>query len=213
MSKQLMIIITGAPGTGKTTLSKSLAEKLNIPVINKDEIKELLFDNLGIKDNEWQLKLGITSFNLLYFFVEKLIQAGKPFIVEGNFDNTYSTAYFNDIRSKHNFQLVQIYCHTEYRVLYDRFVARDKSGTRHPGHIRLGWAAEFEDFQKHISERKFVPLDINQNGDVLIDIDTTSFEDVNFKKIYEEIKEIMVQKNRPCVPLACVPFVKPKKGE
>jgi predicted kinase len=38
-----MIIVTGAPGAGKTTLSKNLAGKFNLPVINKDEIKELLF--------------------------------------------------------------------------------------------------------------------------------------------------------------------------
>ena len=89
MSENLMIIITGAPGTGKTTLSKNLAKKFNLSVINKDEIKELLFDNLGIKDMEWALQLGVTSFYLTFFFVEKLLLTGKPFIVEGNFDNKY----------------------------------------------------------------------------------------------------------------------------
>lgn len=56
MTEKLMVIITGAPDTGKTTLSKNLTKKLNLPVINKDEIKDLLFDDLGIKDNEWQLR-------------------------------------------------------------------------------------------------------------------------------------------------------------
>jgi shikimate kinase len=43
LHENLMIIVTGAPGAGKTTLSKNLAGKFNLPVINKDEIKELLF--------------------------------------------------------------------------------------------------------------------------------------------------------------------------
>jgi dephospho-CoA kinase len=73
----LMIIITGASATGKTALSKVLANKLKLPVINKDGIKELLFDNMGTKDEEWAMRLGVTSFELTYLFTEKLCQTGK----------------------------------------------------------------------------------------------------------------------------------------
>lgn len=36
MSNQLLILVTGAPATGRTTLGKSLAKKFNLPIINKD---------------------------------------------------------------------------------------------------------------------------------------------------------------------------------
>lgn len=52
MSKISLIIITGLPGTGKTTLGRKLAEEFRLPFISKDDIKEFLFDNLGWKDRE-----------------------------------------------------------------------------------------------------------------------------------------------------------------
>ncbi|WP_010291748.1 AAA family ATPase [Clostridium senegalense] len=68
MTGNVMIIITGAPATGKTTLSNELAKKYGLPKINKDEIKELLFKSLEVKDSKWTTELGIASFELTYFF-------------------------------------------------------------------------------------------------------------------------------------------------
>ena len=33
------IIVTGRPGSGKTTLARQLGERLRMPVISRDEIK------------------------------------------------------------------------------------------------------------------------------------------------------------------------------
>ncbi|MFZ4462043.1 MAG: AAA family ATPase [Patescibacteria group bacterium] len=44
--KSLLIIITGLPCTGKTTLGRKLAEELRLPFVSKDDFKELLFDDL-----------------------------------------------------------------------------------------------------------------------------------------------------------------------
>ncbi len=38
-----MIVVTGTSATGKTILSKKLASKFNLSLINKDEIKSSLF--------------------------------------------------------------------------------------------------------------------------------------------------------------------------
>ena len=47
MTKSLLIIINGAPCTGKTTLGRKLAKQLCLPFLSKDGIKEVLFDTLG----------------------------------------------------------------------------------------------------------------------------------------------------------------------
>lgn len=106
-----MIIVTGTSATGKTTLSKKLATKFNLPLINKDEIKELIFDCLGTKDEEWAVRLGITSFELSYLFVEKLCQIGETFIVEGNFKDKFATKIFPKLKEKYSYKVLQLYCH------------------------------------------------------------------------------------------------------
>lgn len=182
MGENLMIIVTGASATGKTTLSKNLANEFKIPVINKDEIKELLFDYLGAKNEEWAIKLGMSSFELLYLFVNKLCQTGKTFIVEGNFENKYATKTFSDIKSKYNYKVLQIYCHAQVEVLYDRYMKRDNSGERHPGHIMQ--LSGLEEFKSRVYNKNF-KLEIGDS--ISMDIDTTIFEMVNQQQIFDEV--------------------------
>lgn len=183
MDNQLMILVTGAPATGKTNLSKDLSKRFNIPVLNKDELKELLFDNLGIKDKEWAVQLGVTSFELTYFFIEKLLQTGQSFIVEGNFDNRYSTESFLKIKSKYNYRTLQIYCHTQPEVLYERYQIRDASGDRHPGHTPLD--SNFDAYKKFLEKEVFR---LNLPESINVEIDTTNFDAVDFDKIYDEVE-------------------------
>jgi predicted kinase len=70
--KTLLILISGFSCTGKTTLARKIAEKYSLPLISRDDIKESLFDSLGYSDREWSKKLGIASYDLLYFFTEQL---------------------------------------------------------------------------------------------------------------------------------------------
>jgi adenylate kinase family enzyme len=64
----LMILISGLPCTGKTTLARKIAQKFRLPLISRDDIKESLFDSLGWHDREWSKQLGVASYQLLYYF-------------------------------------------------------------------------------------------------------------------------------------------------
>jgi adenylylsulfate kinase-like enzyme len=59
-----LIIVTGHPATGKTTLSRALASGLRLPLLSKDTFKELMFDGLvgsGMVTKRW----GYSDFNPL----------------------------------------------------------------------------------------------------------------------------------------------------
>ena len=43
----LFVLVAGWPGSGKSTLAAALAERLELPLLAKDEIKEALMDALG----------------------------------------------------------------------------------------------------------------------------------------------------------------------
>jgi predicted kinase len=61
-----LVIIDGKPGSGKSTLAGIIHEKLGVPVVSKDGIKEYLFDTLGSKDREWSQTVGAASMEMLY---------------------------------------------------------------------------------------------------------------------------------------------------
>ena len=93
MPLPLLIVVTGPPASGKTTLSRRIANDLHLPLISRDGIKEILFDGLGWSDREWSKRLGKVSYELTYYFVQLHIASGQPVIVESNFTEQAVTAF------------------------------------------------------------------------------------------------------------------------
>src|SRR5438552_4231834 len=96
-----IVIVTGAPCTGKTTLGKRLADDLQLPFLSKDRIKETLFDTLGWSDREWSRKLGAATMEVLYSFMETELAAGRSFLVECNFKPEFDTSKFLRLKEKY----------------------------------------------------------------------------------------------------------------
>ena len=80
------ILVTGIPAAGKSTTAEFLAEHFEIPVISKDKIKELMFDDIGFHSREEKVKLGTASMNIMYYMAEQLMKKNQPFILENNFE-------------------------------------------------------------------------------------------------------------------------------
>lgn len=91
---QKLIIITGLPGSGKTSLALALQGKLNLPLISKDAIKETLFDELGYSDREWSKKIGKATFSLMDKQINDLLSHGISLIVEANFKPEFDSHKF-----------------------------------------------------------------------------------------------------------------------
>ena len=80
-----LILITGLPGTGKSTLARSLARHLGVPLICKDTIKEPLLDLLGTADRSGSRRLSDASFAVMFALARDCLRAGTDVILEGNF--------------------------------------------------------------------------------------------------------------------------------
>jgi len=59
--RRRFIVVSGLPGSGKTTLARQLAPALNLPLIDKDEILDRLFDSKGVGDAKWRRTLSRES--------------------------------------------------------------------------------------------------------------------------------------------------------
>jgi predicted kinase len=80
-----VILITGLPGTGKTTLARTVAVRYRLPLLAKDLIKEPLLDALGASDAAQSRHLSTLSFNIQFAIARELYAAGTSMLLEGNF--------------------------------------------------------------------------------------------------------------------------------
>lgn len=179
--KPLLIVISGLPCTGKTTLGRKIAKELLLPFVSRDDIKESLFDSLGWKDREWSKKLGAASYKLLYYFVESQVCTGNSLIVESNFIAKFDTRKFIEFKNNYELEIIQIRCEAETQVLFQRFKARSESGERYPGHVDY---LKYEEFKTTLNEGGYDILDI---GGKVFEIDTTDFEKIDYKMLFETL--------------------------
>jgi len=163
----LLVVVTGMPASGKTTLARELARRLELPLVEKDEIKETLFDTLGTGDVGWSQRPGSAVYPLIFLFVHKALAAGRPVIAEANFFRGDQERHFAELPPH---RLVQIHCRAPLDVLLDRYRSRP---ARHPGHLDQVRADELAD--RYASGRNG-PLELE--GD-LIELDTTGPVDVD----------------------------------
>jgi len=178
----VLIVVTGAPATGKTMIARRVAKALQLPLVCKDDLKELLFDDLGWSDQAWSRRTGAASFNLIFYFAECIIGAGVSTIVEANFKRDMGhEARFQKIQSGTPFQPVQIRCRAESHVILSRFKARVETGERHPGHVD-----QFNtDALMSNIERGIYRVDIC--GPVY-EVDTTDLASVDYQSLCDSIR-------------------------
>jgi predicted kinase len=186
MNKPLVIIISGPPCSGKTTLGQRIAAEFHLPLIYKDGIKERLFDTLGWSDRAWSKRLGNATYAILQYFIEIQLQGGVSFIVESNFPPDFGTEIFAKMRAQYDFEPFQIQCRTEGNVLLQRFIERGKSGERHPGHVET---STIDEFKEGLLQGR---LDALRIGGTLYELDTTDFAKIDYATLFEAIQQAIL---------------------
>lgn len=182
--RPLMIIVQGKPGAGKTTLSKRLAKDLGIHRMGKDDLKEFLFDEMGIGDRAWSTTLGRASSEMLYPLAEALLDSGVPFILESAYYRALSEPRLQAMVESSNARCIQIYCEIEPGERRRRFIARNESGERHPGHVD---AMNYDASDEKADNEKYAPLDVGE----LWKVDTTSFGEPEYDILRRRVAALL----------------------
>ena len=68
------ILVAGMPASGKSTIAVRISESLGIPMLSKDSIKEVLFDDLGFHSRAEKVQLGTAAMHILYYAAAQLMK-------------------------------------------------------------------------------------------------------------------------------------------
>ncbi|MEO7837055.1 MAG: AAA family ATPase [Acidimicrobiales bacterium] len=80
---RILVVVSGAPASGKSALARPLAERLAFPLVAKDTIKEAMFDTLGGGDAAWSARLSDAAYEVMFALLPWLPQSQA--VIEANF--------------------------------------------------------------------------------------------------------------------------------
>ncbi len=161
----LLVVVTGMPSSGKTTVAEGLARRLRLPLIAKDEIKESLYDSLGAEDAAASARLGAAAYALIFALARTTLGAGASLIVEANFFTDQAA----ELASLPEHRTAQIHCHAPLATLLERYAAR----SRHAGHHD---AEKLDELPARFESGAHEPLALDGE---LIRLDTTAPVDID----------------------------------
>lgn len=192
------ILVTGIPAAGKSSMARKLANHYQIPMISKDDIKEILFDDLGFNSREEKVKEGIAAMHIMYYMAEQMMRVKKPFILENNFE-FISKEELIKLLNEYEYQAITVTLTGDYPTIYQRFLERNESPTRHRGHVvndcypeiemnHKAAVLSYDDFVTGIQKRGMDQF--SANGPRVI-VDTTNFEKLDLSDVVEKISELI----------------------
>jgi len=185
MVNNVLILVSGLPATGKTTIAKRISEEFNIPFASADAIKETMWDTLGHDfDFEFNDKIGHTAFELLFYFIEASLSKGKALVVEAHFNPERNNLRINELKKRFASKLVQVYCDCETETLQKRFKERAGADSYHAGHKHtINLYGEERILNSLGNKNKKLELD-----SATYELDTTNPEKIDYEKLFGFIR-------------------------
>lgn len=165
--RELFVVVSGAPASGKSTLARQLAPALGLPLVMKDTIKEAIADELGAPDVEASKRLGAATMRVLMALASEMRG--------GVLESTWLPELARPQLAALEAPIVEVLCEVPVDFAMQRY--QERAGSRHP---------------VHFDEEKLDPADFAARGEAIdggwpvIRVDGTS--DVDIDAVVREIE-------------------------
>jgi predicted kinase len=180
----ILIVVGGWPGSGKTTFARALGRRLGLPVFTKDDVKEALFDALGVGDLAWSKRLGHASMLVLYRELELTLIAGKSVIGEAPWLPDLGARDLAGVIDRTGARSVMVVVNADRDAIVTRWRRRAETGERHPGHLDQ---LLLPDIVERVKE-PYTPPDV---AGPRIDVDLTDLGDAAVSAALDEVAQAL----------------------
>ncbi|MFD1987020.1 ROK family protein [Mesorhizobium newzealandense] len=171
------VLVNGIPASGKSTVSRGIAERMGWPLMALDTIKNPFLEVLGGGDREFNRTLGRASYQAIWSVVAEA-PAGSIFVVDAWFGFQPRQVLEDHLRRAGVEETFEIWCHAPGEVLAERYRAR--LDQRLPGHPGAAYIPELIELAKRAEPLRRGPL---------FEVDTTRA--VDFEAIVGWLRGVM----------------------
>ncbi len=155
------VLVNGIPASGKSTVSRGIAERMGWPLLALDTIKNPFLEVLGGGDREFNRTLGRASYQAIWSLVGEA-PAGSTFVVDAWFGFQPRQVLEDHLKRAGVVETAEIWCHAPGDILAERYRAR--LDQRLPGHPGAAYIPELIELAKRAEPLRRGPL---------FDVDTT----------------------------------------
>ena len=162
-SLRRVVLVSGPPASGKTTLARPLARRLGFALLCKDDIKESLYTSMGGPpgDPDFSSRIGAAAMDLLW----ALAMQCPAVVLEANF-RTRSPQERARVAAL-DARVFEVHCRVPVEEASRRFAERAREERHHPAHPLMEMTPE------RMAEYA-EPFDLSP----VIEVDTTSPVDI-----------------------------------
>jgi glucokinase len=158
------ILVNGIPASGKSSVARGVADRMNWPLLRLDTVKEPFFDHLGVGDREFNRKLGRASYQAIWSIVADA-PADMIVVVDAWFGFQPYEILKEHLQRAGVERTAEIWCHAPAEELAKRYAAR--LDQRHPGHPGAEFLPELIELSKRAAPLRHGPVfDVDSTGPV-----------------------------------------------
>ena len=188
MNKPLLIIVTGRPASGKSTLADILAKEMNCPLISRDSLKEGYINTLGLRHDQLDNSAALHIYHSFFEVINLLVSKNISLVAEAAFQHRLWEPQLLPLLEKTQMRI--IICELSPELARDRFKNRLQSNPgRHKFHGDNGVREE-----GGLQTDNYEP----PNMDIpILEVDTTHHYDPGIQQIVAFIRSANGAANSP----------------
>lgn len=122
MKKPKLIVVTGRPGAGKTTLAEKLSREWYLPLVSRDRVKEGYVHTVGVPHDALPQDANLLATKAFFETIGFMLERNITVIAEAAFQHKVWESFLQPLSEKA--EIVLVICRVDGALALDRFLER-----------------------------------------------------------------------------------------